>query len=194
MIGQIEDGILATLRAASENNALGYEFANLESYSERITEDQLVDLANRGPSAWVIWAGDVKVRTVNGAKHMRGTFDVLVGTRSLRNQKAARHGAADSVGAYQMAADALSILDGSKVGLDLLSPLEIVRRGLIAVREDNSKTAAVYGLTFDCMYALQRRPAELDDFTQVAGDWELPGEPDQPETEPDYLADPDVPE
>jgi len=194
MIGQIEDGILATLKAAETAGLLGYQFANLESYSERLTEDQLVDMANRGPSAWVVWVGDTVIRTVQGEKHLRGTFDVLVGTRSLRNQKAARHGAGDTVGAYQMAADVVAVLDGSSVGLPLLAPLEMSRRGVIAVRESDKRTAAIYAVTFSCDYAIQRAHLDLEDFTLVAGDWALPGQPPQEEPEPDYLANPDNPE
>lgn len=193
MISQIEDAVLNRIRLAQDTGVLGYAFADLDSYSAQIDESVIEELANRTPAAWVVWGGDVVVRTHSGKRQMRGTFVVMCAARSLRNNTVARHGTGIDVGAYQLAQDIVGLVDGRKLDLDLTQAFTLVDRRTVFSKAVKRQHLAVYAITFDCGYMLPRYPDELEDFTSIAGDWQLPDEPDKPEPVTDYVADPTDP-
>ncbi|HBT44307.1 MAG TPA: hypothetical protein DIW51_08985 [Rhodospirillaceae bacterium] len=191
MIDQIEDAMIARMKAAATPEILGYTYGSCETYDGEIDEDRLIELANRAPAAWLVFAGDKEHRRAGGTRYVTGTFVVLLAARSLRNQADARRGSGDRVGAYQMTRDVIALIDGRKLGLDLVEPLKFTERRTLFSKRTRQTFAAVYAVTFTCIYALPAHPDALDDFAAVAGDWELPGAPPSQDFEADYQADPD---
>lgn len=193
MIDAIEDAIIARLKAADGPDGLGYTYGSCETYDGEIDEDRLIELANRAPAAWLVFAGDKPHRRAGGTQYVMGTFVVLLAARSLRNRAEARRGASDRVGAYQMSSDVIALINGRKLGLALEEPLTLTERRTLFSKRVGQRFAAVYAVTFTCIYGLPVAADALDDFSAVAGDWQLPGAPPSEEFEEKYTADPDDP-
>ena len=87
MLAQIEDGIIAMIKAASAAApGLGYKIATVDSYGGEFDE-QLADTVRRFPGVWVTFAGAGKPIPKGTAKDkflVPLTFAVMVGARSVR--------------------------------------------------------------------------------------------------------------
>ena len=116
MIGQIEDAILARIRAANDGR-LGYRIATLETYGGEF-DDELAQVVRRLPGLWVVYAGGGKPVSYGSSKtkwKMPATFAVMVGARSVRGEPFSRRGVESAgavleVGSYRMLEDARRIL------------------------------------------------------------------------------------
>jgi phage gp37-like protein len=175
MIAAIENGILARLRAAEP--LLGYQWRTCESFPEDWESAIGAKTEIRAPAAWVTFAGaDDVVEETSGVITMTGTFYLLVGAQSARNETAQRHGGSPAEpGSYQLAEDSLRLLAGSNLGLDIsrLKPgdLRQVRIPDAMRKRGISVLAQVYTTRFSI------EPAgddSIEPFEVFHANWDIP--------------------
>lgn len=176
---EIENAILARLRAAGEANVLGYLFRTLESYPADF--DLFLEEKIKGdrpwPAAWVIFGG-WRPPTDDGGLQAPAVFMVVVAAKNLRSETARRHGAgAGEVGSYQLMLDVAGLIHGQHLGLDIgalkLGACRSVRPTPVITRHQLS----LYALEFTTLMPIEvsRFPAAaLDDFETFNVNWDVP--------------------
>lgn len=188
MIGTIEQAIIDAITAATSGAlpALGYTLKKVASYGGEL-EGEPEAKAGRFPAALVVFIGINSTEELGGdAWRYHARFGVIVGNQDRRNNKAARHGAGNKVGSYQLATDVLKLLVGSNLGLGIgrFTPGRIVAL-------ENSKTLSIYSVelntTFDLEFALDE--SGLADFATFHADWDVPPHGNVPTELPASTAD-----
>ncbi len=181
MIASIELAMIAALRVAAETRPLGYAWRTLETYPEE-WDSYLKEKGDwKAPAAWAVFAGATSLRFTDlGAVRVEGAqFGLVVAAENLRNEAATRHGGPEGTaepGSYQLALDALSILAGSNLGLDIdpLQPRAIrLVRPFDALKE---RKVSMLALQFETGFEFSTFPidAELDAFETLHIDWDVP--------------------
>jgi phage gp37-like protein len=176
MIGAIEQAIIGRIQAASEGNVLGYRLRTVKSYGGELSPDAINEAIRAFPAVWVVYGGDrppVEIATDRVWRY-QPRFAVYVGASNLRNEAAARQGAAaGEVGSYQILQDVRRLLVGYTLGL-AITPL--VPGEIRTVVQDRG--ISIYVLTLLCGFedeALLSLPRErLDDFVHLHLDWDVP--------------------
>jgi phage gp37-like protein len=198
MIAAIENGMRADLNAASAGGLLGYAWRTSETYPEE-WDSYLKEKGDwKSPAHWAVFAGatDLRFTDIGNVRLSGAQFGLVVAAENLRNETATRHGGPDGageVGSYQLALDALAILSGSKLGLDI-DPLR--PRSMRLVRPFDAlkdRKVSMIALQFETAFEITTLPAEadLDDFRTLHLDWDVPplgvgragaidGDPDEP--------------
>lgn len=207
MIGEIENAILARLKAAQAGVPLGYRWATLETYPAN-WDEYLRDKVPDAPGAWVVFGGGAQAEAVSiGSARLPATFGVVVMAENARNETAQRHGGQKpdgtplpaEPGSYQLAEDVIQLIHGQTLGLDIdalkLSGVHFVRSiGLI-----KDRNVSMLAVTFETAIAfLGTAPVfpapggsgnPIGDFRTFHANWELPGygvvdaDPDEPSTQ-----------
>lgn len=190
MIAAIETAIEARLKAAETDGTLGYAWRELGSYSGELDAERLGKIAEAAPAAWVVWGGDTVTRRAGGRAQLRSTWVVVVAARSMRDEATSRHGAGADVGAYRLAEDVARLIDGQRLGLDLVQPMTLTGRRQLRAGATRGQFAAVYAVLFDCSYRQPVREEALQDFASVGGPIHAPGAPDGAAAPVDFDADP----
>jgi phage gp37-like protein len=180
MIAAIENAITARLQAASDADILGYKYRTLETYPAEWD----AYLKDKGPipapAGWVTFAGWRRVPdSADQRPRVRLSFGLVVMSENARNETAQRHGGpiAAEPGSYQLAEDAVQLLAGRTLGLDMgglvVGSLNIVGR-LPAIRERPVSMLALE-LTTDVLVADGSFGEEpLDDFETFHANWDIP--------------------
>lgn len=122
MIGAIEDGMLARIRAASEADVLGYRYRTLKTYATDFDDAVEAEAAkDQWPACWIVFGSwPTPTELGRGTWEFAPTFSVVVGARNFRNEAATRRGAPDgAVGSYQLVTDVIALLQGQRLGLDI---------------------------------------------------------------------------
>ncbi|QUM72183.1 phage protein Gp37 [Sphingopyxis granuli] len=198
MIAQIELAMLAALKAAGDFGVLGYAWRTLETYPEE-WDSYLKEKGDwKSPAAWAVFAGANAIRFTDlGNVRLEGAqFGLVVAAENLRNETATRHGGpagAGEPGSYQLALDALAILSGRDLGLDID---QLVPRSLRLVRPFDAlkeRKVSMIALQFETAFEITTLPpeADLDAFKTLHLDWDVPafgagragpidGDPDEP--------------
>ncbi len=183
MIAQIELAILAALKGAEAAGVLGYKWKTSETYPEE-WDTYLKDKRDwRAPGHWVVFAGaDDSYVTSMGRVRVEGArFGLVVAAENKRSETATRHGgpgaaAAAEPGSYQLILDAIAILGGSTLGLDINAlepgPIRSVRP-FEALKERN---VSMFATMFVTAFEFTSLPSgeELDDFSTLHLDWDVP--------------------
>jgi phage gp37-like protein len=124
-VGAIENAIIGRLQAASDAGMLGYRYAVLDTYPDDWKSYWSESPPQNFPAAWATFAGWRVIEAYGAIAKVQASFGVIVCAQSYRNQVAARQDAtATEVGSYQLAQDAVGLLIGQTLGLDMAA-LEI---------------------------------------------------------------------
>lgn len=175
MIGSIENGILARLKAAAAEGVLGYAWHTLESLPVDDDIEEITKKVLRWPAAWVVFSGWRKVRDFgDGSCEVEARFHVVVGTEHVRNVVAARQGAGDQVGSYQLSMDVAGLLMGQDFGLEI-GGLVLGDANPILVRP----ALSVFAVAFTTRFTVDPRAPSLGqpvigDFAAFHVNWDLP--------------------
>lgn len=172
MIGAIEDAILARLKLASDNNVLGYKYADLDSYPTD-WDVYLKESSFKAPAVWVVCGGWSPVDDYGDDVKVRATFGLVVAAQNIRNEKATRHGVTTGtgkeVGTYQMVIDAVGLLQGRTLGL----PIDPLKTGALRfVRPTKAileRKISMMGLQFETVFTVS---AVADPDAGALGDFE----------------------
>lgn len=197
MIGATENAMLARLKAAADADVLGYAWRLLETYPDDWDAwfKERKGALNT-PAAWVTFAGFTGMdRLDSGGYRARATFGVTVAARNLRNETAARHGheVADGQppepGSYQLAMDAIALLGGSDLGLDI-DPLEPTRMAPVPVATlFGVRNLSMYAILFETVLPIAQLLPEADTsapFELFHANWDvrpfggIDADPDEP--------------
>lgn len=183
MIAQIELAMLAALKAAGVDGVLGYKWQTLETYPEE-WDTYLKDKRDwRAPAAWVVFAGaDDSFVTSTGTVRLEGArFGLVVAAENKRNETATRHGgpgtaAAAEPGSYQLILDAIAILGGSNLGLDINALLPGAIRSVRPFEALKERNVSMFATMFVTAFEFTSLPSGevLDDFVTLHLDWDIP--------------------
>lgn len=146
-ITQIEDAIIATLKASMMNTYC----KKIDSYQIEggDLEEQIRIFAGQLPCVLVIYSGTSEfIHSMSGVQDMPMTFSILACAQSLRGGGQVRKAA---VGTYQMIDDLRSILTNNNCGIDIEPFLPGSVKG-----EINTKVFSAYSMEFKtrCRYNL----------------------------------------
>ncbi len=101
MIGNIEQAMIDLIKSTN----FGYQFKLVESYKSNFDDDILTLVKTSAPAVWIAYTGETKTTLAN-QDAVTASFSLILLSRNLRNEKAARFGdKKGEVGAYQMIAD-----------------------------------------------------------------------------------------
>lgn len=180
MIGTIEQAIITRLMALSASGALGYSLRQIKTYGGELKDQSARAKIADFPSLWLAFEGGRFDQPMNASDRSTLRFVLLVGTRNLRNEQAARHGgAAGEVGAYQILMDMAGLLAGYRPA-EGVGPITLGDIQPLSVEESGNGRIAVYGLTFSLSYNNPRLAPEVDLTNQDAllksihTNWDLP--------------------
>lgn len=182
MIGAIENAMIGIPVAAGVNGVLGYKYRTHETYPADWDEYFKEKTNWRAPAIWAVFAGTTGM-TLLGTDDIlvEAQFGLVVAAESLRNEEASRHGhTADNgkltPGSYQLALDALRLLSGNSLGLDIQAlqpkPLRLVRPSALMIE----RRASLIALQFETSFTLSPLDpnADLADFERLHIDWDVP--------------------
>jgi phage gp37-like protein len=179
MIAAIELSMLAALRDAADVNIFGYKWRTLETYPDNWDEYLAEKSDWRAPAAWAVFAGasDLSFTAQGRVRIGAAEFGLVVAAENLRSETATRHGGPGTArpGSYQLAMDALSLLAGSALGLDIdmLRPVRIAQvRPFAALKQ---RKVSMFALQFRTAFEIDIVDlAALDDLETIHLDWDVP--------------------
>lgn len=178
-IGAIENGMIARLVDAATSGALGYTWRNAEKSYPDDWEAYLEKVEVRGPSFWVTFAGwDRAWETDTGNVRIENAvFGVTVCGQSKRNERASRHGAdgPGEVGSYQLLVDAMLLLAGSTLGLDIDRLRPGAGRAVAMPANHRSLGLSFFAMPFTTDFELVKAEDDsLSDFEILHANWDIP--------------------
>lgn len=181
MIAQIELRLGSTLVAAADAGVLGYKWRTSDTYPEEWDLYFREKGDWKAPAHWAVFAGATDIRfTDQGNVRLSGAqFGVVVAAENLRNETATRHGgpsASAEPGSYQLALDALAVLSGSNLGLDIDA---LVPKSMRLVRPFDAlkeRGVSMIALQFETAFEITTLPpeADLDELRALHLDWDVP--------------------
>ncbi len=179
MIAAIENAMLARLRACEGPGKLGYSFKTLETFPEDWAAYLTAKPEIRCPAAWATFAGAQDLREEdNGTISALGTFFLIVAAQSARNETSSRHGGREGEpGSYQLAADALVLLNDQDFDLDIdgLSPGRSLQQVQLPEAQRKRGLSAI-AVEFETRFWLQPLAFEQEvpqPFTALHANWDL---------------------
>ncbi|MDM7928664.1 phage protein Gp37 [Blastomonas fulva] len=191
MIAAIENAVLDLLRAASDDNRLGYRFATLETYPDEWDAYLKIKRQLRCPGAWCVFLGIVSMEfSDDGVTYGLARFATVLAAENLRNEEATRHGGGGQPGSYQLGLDAIGLLAGNDLDLDIG---HIVPRRLALVgrtEETRKQHLSIIAFEWESRVPIAELIAdgELADFETFHANWDVPPfggiGPDLPDDEP----------
>lgn len=184
MIAQLEDAIIARIKAAQEAALWPYKLLTIENYAGQIDEEKQSTF--RFPAvfaSFVRW----KRKTQTGERGRIITVDLMlyVAARNPRNERATRHGDMHEPGSYQIAEDMIALLENQCLGMPMVHPLTSngVETIFVGRKADGAKAESVLALPFECDFGWQAALPECanvtpDDWLKTGQTFYLPGDDD----------------
>lgn len=115
MLAEIETALVAAIKGAA---GLSY-LKTVDSYAGQLDEG-LGEVIRSYPAVWVTFAGAGKpTRTSHKTWKVPATFVIMVAARNVQNEKAARVGTANDIGAYQILKEVRALLLDQDFGLSI---------------------------------------------------------------------------
>lgn len=175
MIGLVENAMLARLKAAGEAGVIPYGYRSFLTWPRNF--DEFLSSETVGyPACWAAFGGAHKVeRLSSGLWQAHCAFGLVVAAENRRNEQSRRHGgSASEPGSYQLATDALRLLAGQRLGLDItpLEPASIVQVETSDIPK--IKQLSIYAVTFDTRLPFVTAPvlAQINAFDSFHADWD----------------------
>lgn len=173
MIAQIETTIIEKIQSARMGYAL-----HVASYAGEFEEDDARRAIARFPAAWVSFLSETPVDKRASKTVYRARFAVMLAARSLRNERAQRHGTqSGDVGLYQLMADVGATLDREALALDgIASRLERARASLLRNGYASRERVAIAVTEWTVDYEQARTTSAKPDapFRRVHVAWDFP--------------------
>lgn len=173
MIGEIENAILARLKAACDQHILGYHFRELISLPQD-ADETIFERAQQFPAAWTVFAGWKPVAEKGDDALVRGTFHIVLAAQHLANETKARMGSGEGQpGAYQLGQDVSALLLGQTLGLDI-APFKLGEFSSLFPNLKSKRNLAVWALSLTTDFVVEATPpADLADFTSFHANWDI---------------------
>ncbi len=176
MIPEIENALLDRIRAAHDNEILGYQLRKIDTYGGEFADGLEKAVSGRQfPFVLVAFAGATRLSHTNGRVKFSARWVAFCGANNLRNEAAARHGSGDKVGSYQIIEDVIGLVANQTFGLDI-DP--IIPQGVQPITNDKAgqQLVSVYGVELTTGFETQTSDIvdDLDDFETFHVNWDLP--------------------
>lgn len=176
MIGNIEQAIIDVFSKALENNKLGYKIDKIAGYKGEFSNVKEL-LGSCRSAVLVAFGGKSLSKEFAFSRQYEATFLVEVYSRnSTRNEKDARFGTKDTVGAYQLAEDVEVLLHNNNLNL-LSSPLKLQSMNPVFNTSLSGFHVGAYELEFKCLYEIHQNNIDYDDlnpFETLVTTWDMP--------------------
>lgn len=178
MISEIENKILELLAIFAEKplpEGLGYKFKTFESYPDNWeayfnSTTKVIEF----PAAWVTFGGATTIAATSFSTTFDARFGLMLAAKNLRNQGDARGGdLTGKVGVYQMVEDAIALLNGNDLHLDI-SALEVLSVQFVkmeALRKRGVVAMAIQLKTEITIEVKNQDPNALGDFNTMFNSW-----------------------
>ncbi|CUW41139.1 conserved protein of unknown function (Bacteriophage Mu, Gp37 1-173) [Magnetospirillum sp. XM-1] len=176
MIDAIITAALDHIRAhQGAGKALGYAIPRIEAFDGQVNETQMAQLLQTTPAVFVAFAKGTGAEQ-GSRRHWTATLSLIVVTRNLATEGAARAGKGAEIGAYRIAEDMAVLFDRRTLDLeiDAIEPVEITP---IVPGWARTQKAAIVGLTCKTGFTTAIPGADLaalDDFLRARFDFDLP--------------------
>jgi phage gp37-like protein len=151
---QIEDAIIARIKAASDTGALGYRLAEVASYGGEFDDEAFFTQVRRFPAVWVTVGGSKPQRKSARVWIYSPVVAVMVGARNVRGERFTRHGSVGEPGTYQLLQDVTDLLAGQKLGLPIEPLSPGADRTLFNVKQGN-EARSVFAREFGTFFIYQ---------------------------------------
>jgi phage gp37-like protein len=168
MIGQLEDAVVARIKAAQTAALWPYKIATIDSYSGQISEDEQSTF--KFPAVFVAFAG-WKIRKIGERSRVIDvSLIVYAAARNPRNERATRQGDSHEPGSFQIAEDIIALLENQRVGLAMNEALSHTAIQTISIgREKDPQAESILAIPFECSFGWK---AALPECANVAvNDW-----------------------
>jgi phage gp37-like protein len=170
MIAELEDAIVARIKAAQVANLWPYKLLTVETYGGQI--DESTQSTFRFPAVFVAF-------TRMKQKHQLGERDrivvvhlvLYVAARNPRNERATRHGDMHEPGSFQIAEDLIALLENQRVGMPMHQPLmhTDIETLFVARKSDGANAESILAISFECQFAWRAALPECANVT--SDDW-----------------------
>lgn len=170
MIGELEDAVVARIKAAQAANLWPYKLRTIESYGGQISEDTQSTFAF--PAVFVAFTRMKKRGALGERTRLADVHLVLyVATRNPRNERATRQGDMHEPGSFQIAEDLIALLENQRVGMPMTKPLdsEEIETLFVARKQDGANAESVLAVSMVCQFAWSAALPECANVT--ADDW-----------------------
>jgi phage gp37-like protein len=175
MIGAVENAMLARIAAASAAGVIAYRYVTMETWPKAFDE-YLSSEVVRYPACWATFAGAHRIeRVARGRSRAHCAFGLVVAAQNLRNEAARRlGGSASEPGSYQMAEDAVRLLQDQTLGLDI----DTFQAASILPVETSDipkiKQMSLYAVSFETAlyYDTDAFPGDISPFNTFHADWD----------------------
>ena len=192
MIAAIENAVIDVLRDAGADGRLGYVYRTLETYPEewdqyfKDKKGQLVP-----PGAWCVFLGIVSMElSDDGVTYGLARFALVLAAQDLGNETSTRHGSGTQPGSYQLGLDAIGLLAGNDLGLDIgrINPRRLALVGRTPEMRTNKLSLIAFEWETRIPIAQLIADGELASFETFHANWDVPPfggiGPDLPDDEP----------
>jgi len=170
MIGELEDAIVARIKAAQQAALWPYRLMTVETYGGQINES--AQSTFQFPAVFVSFKR-MRRKTLTGERGriVNIELELYVAARNPRNERATRHGDMHEPGSYQIAEDMIALLENQRLGMPMHAPLmhtEIATL-FVAAKSDGARAESILGVGFECEFGWQAALPELANVT--TDDW-----------------------
>lgn len=170
MIGELEDAVVARIKAAQAAGLWPYKLPTIDTYGGQIAED--TQSTFRFPAVFVAFTrmkkkGQLGERTRKVDVHLV----VYVAARNPRNERATRQGDMHEPGSFQIAEDLIALLENQRLGMSMTQPLSVeeIETIFVARQSDGAKAESILALPFTCEFSWQAALPECANVTP--DDW-----------------------
>lgn len=183
MIVAIEKAILCRLKAAADAGVLGYVWGLLESYPQDWDTYFRNKAQINAPAAWATFGGIEKSDDTNEGALVTASFGVVVAAMNLRNETATRHGrelpagAKAEPGSYQLMLDAIGLLHGDDLDLDIGALMLVEAQQVEAANIASLRNYSLWAIRLRTSWTIPTLPfvqGEPADFTAFHANWDIP--------------------
>ncbi len=155
-LGEIEQGIKDILANQIKSKVWPW-IREIKTYGGEFDDDTIA-IVDHFPAIWITFVGSGSPKKSSHNKTTYPvTFAVLVGSRSVRNEEARRHGAGSEIGTFEMLSRVQNLLienDLSAVGVTGLSPLELGKTKTIFNTKTRGQSISVLSQEFTTQYTI----------------------------------------
>lgn len=153
MIGELEDAIVARIKAAQAAGLWPYKLLTVETYGGQI--DEHTQSTFRFPAVFVAFTRMKKVGELGERTRLSSVHLVLyVATRNPRNEHSTRHGDMHEPGSFQIVEDLLALLEGQRLGMPMHKPLmhTDIETLFVARKSDGAKAESILAVSMECQF------------------------------------------
>lgn len=154
MIGELEDAIVARIKAAQAAALWPYKLMTIETYGGQI--DEHAQSTFRFPATFVAFTRMKKKGSLGERTRLVDVHLVLyVAARNPRNERSTRHGDMHEAGSFQIAEDLIALLENQRLGMPMTQPLSHteIETLFVARKQDGANAESILAISFECQFA-----------------------------------------